>query len=59
MMNRMARYIPGFLFVFTSMLMSCENENEPLLKNISFGTQVEKMQSRAPFVDDEEDVDAE
>lgn len=57
MMNRMARYIPGFLFVFTSMLMSCENENEPLLKNISFGTQVEEMQSRAPFVDNEEDED--
>ena len=56
-MNRIARFLPCFLFALTSSLMSCENENElPSQRPLSFATQVRELQSRASIVDGAEDI---
>lgn len=56
-MNRIARFLPCFLFALTSSLMSCENENGlPSQRSLSFATQVRELQSRASIVDGAEDI---
>ena len=56
-MNRIARYLPCFLFAFASSLTSCESENEPIMGTISFAAQTKEMHSRAPIVDGAEDIE--
>lgn len=56
-MNRIARYLPCFLFAFASSLTSCESENEPIMETISFAAQTKEMHSRAPIVDGAEDIE--
>lgn len=56
-MNRIARYLPCFLFAFASSLTSCESENEPIMETISFAAQTKEMHSRASIVDDAEDIE--